>query len=101
MSKLYHSVPLDEEQSLNCLPEKREWTAFNRDTVNRSVGGIQKHWTVIAHAILLSVSLTLFTISFCAKPINPSDPAVLEKFNTYCKCAELSRSTAVHVGLSC
>ena len=87
MPKLYHSVPLDEEQSLSGAREKRVWTSrFDSFTVSRTTAGLQKHWAWLAHAMLLSISMALFTLSFCSKNVNPSDPAILEKIGTYCEC---------------
>jgi hypothetical protein len=84
MPKIYHSVPLDEEDSLNGLQEKKLWT--DRGAISTRFGGMKKHWAWLAHAILLSISMTLFTLSFCSKSINVTDPKVLEKIATYCGC---------------
>jgi hypothetical protein len=89
MPKLYHSVPLDEEQSLSGLPEKKVWTVVDTNVLARTLGKIHKHWIWLIHAVLLSVSMTLFTLSFCSKTMKPTDPAFLEKIATYCKFGPL------------
>lgn len=82
MPRLYHSVPLDEEQRHNAeLSEKTIWTArFDGGVVER----VQKHWVWLLHAILLSASMTLFTLSLCNKTSHVSDTMVTERYSAYC-----------------
>lgn len=83
----YEPVPLlDEEQ----VSEKGAWRrrlsleAFYR---TRPVRGVAQHWIWIGHAFLLSVSTTLFALSFCMKYGRPSDLVVTTEFSTYCEHA--------------
>ena len=87
MPKLYHSVPLDEEQSHE-VQEKKVWSSrLDRDAVTRAVSS----WAWLAHAILLSISMTLFTLSFCRNGASThgatqaSDYELLSKVSTYCE----------------
>ncbi|KAK3692584.1 hypothetical protein B0T22DRAFT_18273 [Podospora appendiculata] len=83
MPKSYRPVPLDEEQSLAGSREKPVWLLREGDAISKTASGFQRHWTWLAHAVLLSVSMTLFALSFCAKISNPSDPGFLQKIATY------------------
>jgi hypothetical protein len=87
MHQVYRSVPLDEEQSsLDGFQEKRVRSSrFDRDAISKRLGGVQKHWMWLAHAVLLSISITLFTLSICAETASPSAPGFLQKIATYCK----------------
>lgn len=86
MPRLYHSVPLDEEQNINRDgSEKTIWTAkFDSGVVSSTVEKAYKHWTWLAHAILLSTSMTLFTLSLCNKTSHISDVMVTEQYSSYC-----------------
>ncbi|KAK0629863.1 hypothetical protein B0T17DRAFT_201389 [Bombardia bombarda] len=86
MPSLYHSVPLDEEQqNLNGLHEKGTWRplGLDRHVISTTASSFQKHWVWLVHAMLLSVSMTLFALSFCAKTTSPSDPGFLSQIATY------------------
>lgn len=86
MPKIYHSVPLDEEQQHD-RREKKIWTSvFDRDTLTRTVSS----WAWLAHAVLLSISLTLFTLSFCRtgasiQASQISNYELMSRISTYCK----------------
>ncbi len=85
MPKLYHSIPLDEEQSHE-LREKRVWTSkLDRDALTTAVS----EWAWLVHAILLSISMTLFALSFCRTGTSThapqlSDDELLNRVSTYC-----------------
>lgn len=85
MPKLYHAVPLDEEQQhLNGSLEKETRFLSTRED-RQLLGLLAKHWMWLGHAVLLSMSLTLFTLSFCQRTARPSDLTVTEQFSSYCK----------------
>jgi hypothetical protein len=86
MPRLYHSVPLDEEQRHNAeVSEKTIWTSrFDGGVVSSTVERVQKHWIWLLHAILLSASMTLFTLSLCNKTSHISDAMVTERYSAYC-----------------
>lgn len=98
MPRLYHSVPLDEEQRHNAeLSEKTIWTArFDGGVVER----VQKHWVWLLHAILLSASMTLFTLSLCNKTSHVSDTMVTERYSAYSPAAEAVRYETVKFNLA-
>jgi len=90
MSKTYRPLARDEEHSLDGFPEKGARLSESEDNVVlRTAGGLEKHWMWLVHAILLSLSMTLFALSFCTKTGNPSNPKFLEKIGTYCMPARL------------
>ncbi len=86
MPKIYHSVPLDEEQNHE-VREKTVWTSkLDGDTIARTAS----KWAWLAHAILLSISMTLFTLSFCRTGANThashaSESELLSSISTYCR----------------
>lgn len=74
MSKTYRHISTipeeDEEEPLTAgsdvADEKLAWRAPKRSIVDR-LERISPHWTWFAHAILLSISMTFFALSFCVK----------------------------------
>jgi hypothetical protein len=85
MADEYEPVPLlDEEHDT----EKSAWRrrlsleAFYR---TRPVRRVAQHWVWIGHAILLSVSITLFSLAFCMRYARPSDLTVTTQISTYCE----------------
>ncbi|KAK0723110.1 hypothetical protein B0T26DRAFT_674722 [Lasiosphaeria miniovina] len=78
----YHSVPLDEEESVNGSTEKTPWLSGSRKTGSGPARPLQSHWIWLVHALLLSASVTLFTLSFCVKSANPSTH-LLDHISTY------------------
>lgn len=46
---------------------------------------IPKHWAWLVHAVLLSASITLFTLSMCTRTASHiTDKIVAEKYSSYC-----------------
>jgi hypothetical protein len=65
----YHSVPLDEERSSKSRQIRRDLdTDYGAipDTKSKS----QNHWVWLAHALVLSVSMTFFALSLCLRSRN-------------------------------
>lgn len=98
MPKLYHSIPLDEEQPHNAeISEKTVWTSrFDGGVVSSTVQRVQKHWIWLLHAILLSTSMTLFTLSLCNQTSHVSDAVVTERYSAYCMASPLD--TVIFIG---
>lgn len=94
MAKDYQAVPLDEEQSRSSsestiyekdrLALRLEDDKFQRNAGTRASEFISKHWPWIGHAVLLTLSMTLFTLSFCNRTARPSDLQVTQQFSSYC-----------------
>ncbi|RKU41769.1 hypothetical protein DL546_003356 [Coniochaeta pulveracea] len=93
MPKLYHSVPLDEEQHLNePVSEKSVWTSRFDGRVSSTLEKIPRHWTWLVHAVLLSASITLFTLSVCTRTASQiTDKVVAEKYSSYSPAASAVR----------
>ncbi|KAK3374968.1 hypothetical protein B0H63DRAFT_481410 [Podospora didyma] len=82
----YHSVPLDEEQSVDGSSSSEKGvrlSGHSRRSTSRTKSGLKTHWMWLVHAILLSVSVTLFTLSVCMKTAKPSDTGFLGRISTY------------------
>ena len=81
----YEPVPLlDEEQQT----EKGAWRrklSLEALYQARPAQRAAQHWVWIGHAVLLSVSITLFTLAFCMHSARPSDLTVTTQFSSYCK----------------
>lgn len=45
-------------------------------------------WTWLAHAVLLSISMTLFAFSFCSRTAHPTEAAFARRFSSYCTCRD-------------
>jgi len=89
----YHPLPRDEEQSHDTTREKKaEWLhpeidleTLENDGLRSSGHALQKHWVWLAHAVLLSASVTFFALSLCMKgTTSVSDPSILSQITTYC-----------------
>jgi hypothetical protein len=85
MGEDYQPVPLldDEQQS-----EKTAWKrrlSLEAFYQTQSARRIAQHWVWIGHALLLSISATLFTLAFCMRHARPSDLEVTTQFSSYCK----------------
>lgn len=105
MPKVYRAVPGDEEQSRSSsdtVYEEKEAGAirlqsdkFERDPRTRVLDFLAKNWMWIAHTLLLSTSLVLFTLSFCQRTARISDLQVTEQYSSYCM-SFLSFTTSQH-----
>lgn len=95
MPKVYRAVPGDEEQSRSSsdtVYEEKESSGairiqsdkFERDPRTRVLDFLAKNWMWIAHTLLLSTSLVLFTLSFCQRTARISDLQVTEQYSSYC-----------------
>jgi hypothetical protein len=83
MAKAYRSVPLDEEEPLtggDITNEKRTWKLHTESFTER-LQRLSPHWAWVAHAVLLSISVTFFALSFCVK--SAKHPSISVP-NTYC-----------------
>lgn len=94
MAKVYHSVPLDDE-NLDGKPEKHVRSIrIDGELLSSTAQRASKHWIWLVHAILLSVSMTLFTITFCNKAGKPTDLSYTRKYSSYCECDLRRRARA-------
>lgn len=93
MPKVYRAVPVDEEQSRSSsdtVYEKETLSVsfrddkFEGDVRTRAVDFLRKNWAWIAHTALLSISLILFTLSFCQRTARLSDLQVAQQYSSYC-----------------
>ncbi len=94
MAKVYHSIPLDEEH-VGLGREKMTRTAPGEDRTRTSFREkLAKHGVWLGHAVLLSISMTLFTISMCMRDARPSDLTYTQKYSTYCALILVPPSTS-------
>lgn len=91
MSKVYHSLPLDEEKlDDDSAPFTSTTRTLSIDSdrtdgfVPRVRRRMAKHWMWLGHAVLLTTSVTLFTLSFCARNAKPNDAAYTKAYSSYC-----------------
>ena len=83
----YHAVPVDEERRVGGAREKQvEW--LHPDLDGQPVPGsglcLRKHWVWLAHAVLLSTSVTFFAVSLCMKGTASTESNFLSRISTYC-----------------
>lgn len=101
MSKIYHAVPIDEEQSRSSSDTIYEKDSvairhaddrFERDPRTRVLDFLTSNWTWLAHTILLSSSLVLFTLSFCQRTATAriTDLEVTQQYASYCMAPPLA-----------
>ncbi|KAL2277890.1 hypothetical protein FJTKL_15170 [Diaporthe vaccinii] len=110
MAKDYQAVPLDEEQSRSSsestVYEKDRLALrlgddkFGRNPRTRASDFVSKHWAWIAHAVLLTLSMTLFTLSFCNRTARPSDLQVTQQFSSYSPVAPVVKYDTVRFNLT-
>lgn len=93
--RIYRAVPGDEEQSRSSsdtIYEKENVATrlqddkFERDVRTRSLDFLSKNWPWIAHTLLLSISLILFTLSFCQRTATAkiTDLQVTQQYSSWC-----------------
>lgn len=91
MHGTYRPVPVDEEQQSRSSSE----TVFEKGTPTVRFQGqesrrarvqdfLANNWAWIAHSVLLLLSLTLFTLSFCQRTAKLSDLQVTQQYSSYC-----------------
>jgi hypothetical protein len=83
----YHAVPVDEERRVSGEREKQvEWLHPDLDGQRITSSGLllRKHWVWLAHAVLLSASITFFALSLCMKGTLSSESNFLSQISTYC-----------------
>jgi hypothetical protein len=85
MAEDYEPVPLlDEERD----SEKGAWKrrlSLEALYRTRPVRRVVQHWVWIGHAVLLSISITLFALAFCMRYARPSDLVITKQVSTYCE----------------
>lgn len=85
MAKAYRQVPREEEAEPLTghdegvdVNEKWAWESGRKslpEKIMMRLSRLSPHWAWLAHAVLLSVSLTFFALSFCVKTAkNPAAP---------------------------
>lgn len=95
MSKIYRALPVDEEQSRSSsdtvyekdsLAVRLDDDRFEKDPRTSFLDLLAKNWTWVAHTLLLSTSLVLFTLSFCQRTATAriTDLQVTEEYSSYC-----------------
>ncbi|KAH6627672.1 hypothetical protein F5144DRAFT_281288 [Chaetomium tenue] len=67
----YHRVPLDEEPSPKSRRVRPD-SDTDDEVISYNRSKSHSHWAWLAHAVLLSVSMTFFAISFCLRSGNHS-----------------------------
>ncbi|CAK7207412.1 hypothetical protein SEUCBS139899_010222 [Sporothrix eucalyptigena] len=95
MSKVYHSLPFDEEKldddSTTFTPTTRTLSIDSDEEragfVPRARRQLAKNWMWLGHAILLTTSVTLFTLSFCARNAKPNDAEYTKAYSSYSPAA--------------
>lgn len=87
MAKSYRTVPLDEEPFLAKEEGMREekWTE-DRDSefITERLQRLSPHWAWLCHAVLLSLSVTFFALSFCTKTAKMTDADYTQKYSAWC-----------------
>ncbi|KAI0902254.1 hypothetical protein F4806DRAFT_31179 [Annulohypoxylon nitens] len=104
MGKSYRSVtldPLDEEPFL----AKEEgldgkWTeARDIDSIPDRLRRLSPHWAWFCHAVLLSISLTFFALSFCTKTSKITDADYTKKYSAWSPAASAVKYETQHFDL--
>ncbi|EFX00321.1 hypothetical protein CMQ_7323 [Grosmannia clavigera kw1407] len=89
MPKLYHSVPLDEEKDgasfSRTLSSDSDWDGV----IPKARRQLSSHWSWLIHAVLLTVSGTLFAVSFCARTAKPDDTLYTKLYSSYSPAANV------------
>jgi hypothetical protein len=86
MEKVYEPLPLDEEsrvQSTQSGRTRRVW--IESDGWVSKTQRFAQNWPWLIHAVLLSVSTTLFALSLCVRSREPTDLDYTRKYSTWCK----------------
>ncbi|KUI64610.1 hypothetical protein VM1G_01049 [Cytospora mali] len=110
MAKHYRAVPLDEEQirssSESTLYEKGnlsirvEDDKLENDMRTKVLDFAFNHYAWIGHAVLLSMSITLFVLSICNRTARPSDLQVTQQFSSYSPVAPTVEYETVRFNLT-
>ncbi|ERS97142.1 hypothetical protein HMPREF1624_06472 [Sporothrix schenckii ATCC 58251] len=95
MSKVYHSLPLDEEKlddDSTTFASTTRTLSIDSDSeragfVPRVRHRLAQHWMWLGHAVLLTTSVTLFTLSFCARNAKPNDATYTSAYSSYSPAA--------------
>ncbi|KAI8966863.1 hypothetical protein F5Y11DRAFT_308370 [Daldinia sp. FL1419] len=102
MSKPYQTVALDEEPFL----AKEEGVVDERWTENREKASIldrlsrlSPHWAWLCHAVLLSLSVTFFALSFCSKETEITDADYTAKYSAWSPAASAVKYETQHFDL--
>ncbi|AEO71899.1 uncharacterized protein THITE_2058307 [Thermothielavioides terrestris NRRL 8126] len=99
MAEDYEPVPLlDEERD----SEKGAWKrrlSLEALYRTRPVRRVVQHWVWIGHAVLLSISITLFALAFCMRYARPSDLVITKQVSTYLGDMMISEDEVKRLGL--
>ncbi|KAI1085723.1 hypothetical protein F5B20DRAFT_575231 [Whalleya microplaca] len=101
MGKSYRSGALDEEPFLakeEGVNEKWTWKA-DEEYLPKSLRNLSPHWVWLGHAVLLSISLTLFALSFCSKTTKMSDLAYTQQYSAWSPAVEAVKYETQHFDL--
>ncbi|KAI0166436.1 hypothetical protein GGR57DRAFT_446735 [Xylariaceae sp. FL1272] len=101
MAKTYHPISLDEEPFLakEQMTEKTlTWRDEEHDWRSR-IRRISPHWIWLAHTILLSTSIVLFALSYCAKTARLSDSEYTKNFSAWSPAASAVKYETQHFDL--
>lgn len=97
MAQVYRSVPHQEEEeellASSDAGNEKQW-AWKPDTefLPKRLRGINPQWVWLAHAVLLSISITLFALSFCVKSAKYPGNLLPETYCTYSQVVKAARS---------
>ncbi|KAI0180436.1 hypothetical protein GGR52DRAFT_243742 [Hypoxylon sp. FL1284] len=102
MAKSYRAVPLEGEPFLareEGLEEK--WAAEERDgdVITERLRRISPHWPWLCHALLLSLSVTFFALSFCSKAAKMTDADFVQKYSAWSPAASAVKYETQHFDL--
>ncbi|KAI1335471.1 hypothetical protein F5Y15DRAFT_397435 [Xylariaceae sp. FL0016] len=101
MAKEYRPVALDEQPFLSTegsLDENFAWEKRNTSITDK-IQRWSPHWLWLGHAVLLSISLTMFALSFCAKTAKISDLEYTQKYSAWSPAASAVKYETQHFDL--
>ncbi|KAI2630946.1 hypothetical protein GGR54DRAFT_177870 [Hypoxylon sp. NC1633] len=101
MAKSYRTVPLDEEPFLakeEGMGEK--WMGDREaDFVPEKLRKLSPHWAWLCHAVLLTISVTFFALSFCSKTSKMSDLDYTRKYSAWSPATSAVKYETQHFDL--
>jgi len=89
MAKAYHSLPLDEEESLagnggmNRSNEKWSWKEVT-ESIPSKMQKFGPSWIWLVHAALLSISIAILAMSYCVVQMSHGVTTIPKTWCTFC-----------------
>ncbi|KAI1777866.1 hypothetical protein F4818DRAFT_408156 [Hypoxylon cercidicola] len=101
MAKSYHTVSLDEEPFLAKEEGSEEKWREDRgsDFITERLDRLSPHWAWLCHAVLLSLSVTFFALSFCTKTAKMTDADYTQKYSAWSPAASAVKYETQHFDL--